>query len=159
MGKATTDIESKEKRILYKKTPSGKYVAATDPWAHEGLSEGWWLVKVQPGSTSIRQCLRPDTAELEAAKKDAEKNIVGILHRCLESHPKTNHVSPEFAQAWKRLSKKYPQEMLLLQYPSLYEAAENILDGLFSIKTTRQVLRNTSPEGKPANTAAVNIWQ
>lgn len=159
MGQAVDNIKSQEEKILYKRTESGKYVATTDPWAHEGLSEGWWLVKVQAGSTSIRQCLRPDNAELEAAKKDAEEKIVSILHRCLEAHPKSSHVSPEFSRAWKRISKKYSQEMLLLQYPSLYEAAEKILSELFTIKTTRQALRKNSPEVKPKNSVAVSVWQ
>jgi hypothetical protein len=159
MGKATTNIKSKEDQTRYKKTPSGKYVPANDPWAYEGLSEGWWLIKVQPGSTSIRQCVHPDNAELQAAQKDAEEKIVGILHRCLEARPKASQISPEFARAWKRLSKKYSQEMLLLEYPSLYEAAEKILNELFSIKSSQQRLRNSSPRPGPKTTTPANIWQ
>ena len=72
---AETRIYEKMNDQLYKKV-GNRYVSYNDPYAYEGLREGWWLVKVQPGSTSIRQCLRPARAELQAALRDkARKRI------------------------------------------------------------------------------------
>jgi hypothetical protein len=157
MSKANSHAQLKQETTLYKKTASGRYIPATDPWAYDGLREGWWLVKVQSGTTTIRQCVHPNQAELEAARKDAEEKITDILRHCLEAKPKSSSISPEFAKAWKRLSKKYGAEMLLLEYPSLYEAAEKILSELFDINTNQETLRKISPE--PKSKTPLNIWQ
>lgn len=158
-SRALAAIEVKKNSILYKKSPAGKFVPATDPWAYDGLSNGWWLIKVQPSSTSIRQCLHPDRAELDAARRDAEEKIVNILTHCLKAHPKVSQIKPEFARAWKQLEKKHGHEMLLLEYPSLYEAAEKILSELFSIHTSQHALQQASPPPNKFTEPEHDIWQ
>lgn len=126
MYKAADKIKIVEDQKLYKKVGK-RYVQANDPDVWNGLREGWWLVKVQDGSTSIRSTLFPDNAELEAAMKDAEDKIVDILNKALQARPSKREITPEFKKAWERMIKKFGNEMCLLQYDSLYGIAENIL--------------------------------
>jgi len=46
------------KTQLYKKVGK-KYIEHNDPWALDGLQDGWWLIKVAPGSKTIRSIVYP----------------------------------------------------------------------------------------------------
>ena len=62
--KALDRIAHKEQQTLYKKVGK-KYVQVNDPYAYDGLREGWWLVKVASGCTSIRAAVYPNKAEIQ----------------------------------------------------------------------------------------------
>lgn len=115
-----------EEQILYKKVGK-RYVQANDPDVWNGLRKGWWLVKVAEGSTSIRQCIWPNQAEVEAAFKDAEDKLVDVLRKATEARPKVKAITPEFKKDWEKMVKKYGSEMNYLEYDSLQGIAETIL--------------------------------
>jgi hypothetical protein len=72
--KANERIAAKESQILYRKV-GRKYVKNNDPYAYDGLRDGWHLIKVDKGCTSIRSCVYPDRAEIIAAMKNKEDKI------------------------------------------------------------------------------------
>lgn len=136
MQKAADTIRRKQSQILYKKIGK-RYVAATDVDACAGLREGWWLVRVAPGSTSVRSCLWPDKAEIEAAALDARDKITDIVYEATQAQPPTKEISPEFKRAWTRMAKKFGSEMNMLSYPSAYAAGQKILDAILGKKCGR----------------------
>jgi hypothetical protein len=113
---------------LYKKV-GRKYVPTSDPFAYEGLREGWWLVKVSSGCTSIRQALFPYKAELEAAAKDKEDAIMDIIREATEAKPKEGvPLSAEARADWNALVAKHGKEFSVIYYPSHQEVATKIID-------------------------------
>ena len=131
--KAADLIREREKRKLYKKV-NGRYVEANDMDCYEGLREGWWLVWVKPGGTSMRSVLCPDNAEIEAAMMEAEDKIVDILSKAVTAKPRKKEIPVDFARAWQRMVEKYGDEMSLLHYDSLYDVAKNILKAVLDRK-------------------------
>ena len=119
-------IKQKESDTLYKKVGK-KYVPVNDPWAYDGLREGWWLVKVSSGSTSIRSCVYPAKAELQAAIKDKEDRLVDIIRKASEARPKNMPLSEQAKADWERLVARNGKEFNTLEYPSMQENAENII--------------------------------
>ena len=126
MRKAAEYIRASEANKLYKKV-NGRFVQANDYDCTTGLREGWWLVKVEPGSTSMKCCLFPDRAEVQAAMIEAEDKIVEILRKATEAKPKVKEITPEFKKAWEKMVKKFGSEMNYLEYNSLQGVAETIM--------------------------------
>ena len=127
---AVTNVYNKMSQTLYKKV-GRKYVPASDPYAYDGLREGWWLVKVAPGSTSIRQCLHPHSAELAAAAKDKEEQLIAIIRDASAPNPKEGiALSAEAAADWNALIAKHGNEFSAMHYPSFHENAEKIVSAL-----------------------------
>jgi hypothetical protein len=126
---AETRIYDKMNQIRYKKI-GRKYVQDNDPWAYEGLREGYWLVKVSPGSTSIRQQVYPYKAEITAAARDKEEQLVDIIRKASEARPQRNPLTPEALADWNAFIAKHGKEFNTLEYPSIQENAEKIIEAL-----------------------------
>ena len=126
---AETNIYYKMNEIRYKKV-GRKYIQDNDPFAYEGLREGWWLVKVAPGSTSIRQQLRPYKAEITAAAREKEEELMDIIREASEARPAQNPISPEALADWKAFIAKHGKEFSSLEYPSIQENAQRIIEAL-----------------------------
>lgn len=127
---AETRVYEKIDNQLYKKV-GRKYVEANDPYALDGLEAGWWLVKVQPGCTSIRQCLRPAKAELQAAIRDKTDALVDIIRKASEARPSDRVLMSEQAKAdWEWFISRNGAEFNTLHYPSIQENAEQIVNAL-----------------------------
>ena len=116
-------------QIRYKKV-GRKYVQDNDPWAYDGLREGWWLVKVAPGCTSIRQQVYPSKAEISAAAKDKEDELLQIIREASEAKPTKIPISPEALADWQAFIAKHGDEFTSLQFPSFQENAERIIEAL-----------------------------
>jgi hypothetical protein len=127
---ASTRVYEKMSRQLYKRV-GRKYVPANDVCAYDGLREGWWLVKVAPGSTSIRQCVFPHNAEIQAAAQDKEEELIDIIRAASQAKPKQGVALSEAAHAaWKELISKHGDEFSTMHYPSFHENAEKIIETL-----------------------------
>jgi len=126
---AQTKIYDKMNQIRYRKI-GRKYVQDNDVWAYDGLREGWWLVKVAPGSTSIRQQVYPNRAEIDAAAKDKVDELVDIIRKASEAKPAKIPVSPEALADWQAFIAKHGNEFSTLQFPSIQENAEKIIEAL-----------------------------
>jgi hypothetical protein len=130
---AQTKIYDKMNQIRYRKV-GRKYVQDNDLWAYDGLREGWWLVKVTPGSTSIRQQVYPNRAEIDAAAKDKVDELVDIIRKASEAKPAKIPVSPEALADWQAFIAKHGNEFSTLQFPSIQENAEKIIEALIEKK-------------------------
>jgi hypothetical protein len=115
--------------VFYKKV-GRKYVQINDPYALDGLREGWWLVKVAAGSTSIRQAVYPHKAEIQAAAKDKEDQLVDIIRKASEARPQSNPLTPEALADWQAFIAKHGKQFSSLEYPSMQENAEKIIEAL-----------------------------
>jgi hypothetical protein len=92
------------------------------------LREGWWLIKVSPGCTSIRQQVFPSKAEIDAAIRDKEDVLIDIIRECCEAKPKEGvPLSEQALSDWRRFIAKHGEEFNMLHYPSLQECAEKII--------------------------------
>lgn len=127
--KASTRVYDKMDQLRYKKV-GRKYVQDNDPWAYEGLREGWWLVKVAPGSVSIRQQVYPSRAEISAAAKDKEDQLLTIIREASEARPTQRPISPQALADWNVFIAKHGDEFSTLEYPSMQENAEKIIKAL-----------------------------
>lgn len=122
------------KTQLYKKVGK-KYIEHNDPWAIDGLEDGWWLVKVAPGSETIRSIVYPHNAEIIAAAKDKEDELVAIIRESSEAKPKEGiPMSEQCRKDWQALIKKHGEELSTIYFPSFQENAEKIVKALIGEK-------------------------
>jgi hypothetical protein len=117
-------------RAVYYKKVGKKYVEVNDPWAYDGLGEGFWLIQVRPGSTSIRHQVYPAASALTAAARLKEDELVAIIREASEARPQNRKISEEALRDWKKFIKKHGEEFNNLEYPSLQENAEKIIKAL-----------------------------
>lgn len=122
-------INYNEAEVLYKKI-GRKYVTVNDPSVLNGLRDGFWLVKVAPGSTSIRQQVYPYKAEITAAVREKEDQLVDIIRKASEARPSQNPLTPEALADWQAFIAKHGKEFNTLEYPSIQENAEKIIEAL-----------------------------
>ncbi len=105
-----------------------RYHKISDLNALDGLSNGAWLVVVEKGCTSIKKCIEPDNAAVEAAFKITEEKLVKIIGKACEARPKSTPLSPLEQKAIKAYYKVMGEEKILMfQYQSMYDMAQEIL--------------------------------
>jgi hypothetical protein len=119
----------RQDQIRYKKV-GRKYIQDNDPCAYDGLGEGWWLVKVSKGCTSIRAAICPAKAELQAAIKDKEDEIIEVIRKASEARPQRRPISEQAQKDWKWFIARNGGEFNTLEYPSIQENAEKIIEKL-----------------------------
>ena len=122
-------ILDKQNEQLYKKV-GRKYIPENDIYALDGLRLGWWLVKVAPGSTSIRQQVYPHKAEITAAARDKEDQLIDIIRKASEARPQKNPLTPEALADWQAFIARHGKEFNTLEYPSIQENAEKIIEAI-----------------------------
>lgn len=119
---------NKENNQLYKKV-GRKYVKVNDPCAYDGLREGWWLIKVAPGCTSIRSQVFPAKAEINAAIRDKEEKLCDIIREAGEANlPKEKEYSKQCQKEFSALCKKWG--INYFEYSSIADIAEKIMEGI-----------------------------
>jgi hypothetical protein len=123
-------IDWKEDDRRYRKV-GRRYILCNDLDAYAGLEKGWWLVKVAEGVTSIRACVRPAKAELLAAAKDKEDELIEIIRKASEARPRSDiPISEQAKRDWEWFIARHGAEFNMLEYPSLQENAEKIIEAL-----------------------------
>lgn len=125
----TARAATKEDQRVYRKVGK-KFVPVNDPYAYDGLREGFWLIKIEEGSTSIRQQIYPDKAPLTAAARLIEDKLVGIIRKASEGRPKKILLTPEEKKDWDKFIAKHGDAFNTLCYPSMQENAEKIIAAL-----------------------------
>jgi hypothetical protein len=122
-------IEQVESKILYRKQGK-RYIQVTDDNSYFGLQEGYWLVKIASGCTSIRQCVYPDKAEIQAAAHNKQDKLMEIVRKAGEARPQKTKLTEEEHKDWQAFIKKHGESFNMLCYPSLQEITEKIIDEL-----------------------------
>jgi hypothetical protein len=119
----------KEDQRLYRKVGK-KFVPDNDPYAYEGLRNGFWLIHVKDGSTSIRQEIYPDRAHISAAARVMEDKLIEIIRKAGEARPTKTPLTQEQKKDWDKFIKKHGEAFNMLTYPSMQENAEKIVAAL-----------------------------
>jgi len=120
------------KTQLYKKVGK-KYIEHNDPWALDGLQDGWWLIKVAPGSKTIRSIVCPHKAEILAAAKDKQDEVMDIIREASEAKPKEGvPMSEQARKDWQWFIDKHGKEFSTIYFPSFHENAEKIVEALLT---------------------------
>ena len=96
----------KEDQRLYRKVGK-KFTPVNDPYAYDGLRDGFWLIQVKDGCTSIRQEVYPDNACIHAAARLMEKELIEIIRKACEARPSKTPLSPEEKKDWDKFIKKH----------------------------------------------------
>jgi hypothetical protein len=122
-------IKFKEDQRLYKKVGK-KFVPVNDPYAYDGLREGFWLIKVSEGCTSIRQQVYPCKSAITAAARDLEDKIIEIIRKATEARPQKTPLSPEEKKDWETFIAKHRDSFNILSYPSFQQSAEMIVQAI-----------------------------
>jgi hypothetical protein len=122
-------IAQAESDILYRKQGK-RYIPVNDPNAYYGLNEGYWLVKVSPNCTSIRVCVYPDRAEIQAAMHKKADSIMDIIRKAGEARPNQTKLTESEHKDWKAFIEKHGESFNMLAYPSLHDVAEQIVEEL-----------------------------
>jgi len=129
----TARAARQEDSRLYRKVGS-KFVPVNDPYAYDGLREGFWLIKIDKGSTSIRQQIYPEKAAITAAARDAEDKLLKIIREASAARPVNIPLTPEQKKDWDKFIAKHGDSFNTLHYPSIQENAEKIVAALVDNK-------------------------
>lgn len=113
---------------LYQKVGK-RYTPICDLRAHDGLSEGYWLVRVDKNCTSIHQAIDPDNAAVEHAFQIAEDKLTKILIKASVARFRT---STPLTKKEVKAIKAYNDVMggsknLFFEYQSLQDMAKEII--------------------------------
>ncbi len=127
---AATRIYEKQNQVLYKRVGK-KYVPVNDPFAYDGLREGWWLIHIRSGCTSIRSQVYPNRAEIDAAIREKSEKLSKVILECCEARPKEGvRLSDEARKDWEEMIRKHGKEFNMLYYPSANDCVEKIIEAL-----------------------------
>lgn len=119
----------KEDQRLYRKVGK-KFVPVNDPYAYDGLRDGFWLIQIKEGRTSIRQEIYPDKASVHAAAREMEDKLVDIIRKAGEARPNKTPLSIQEKKDWDAFIAKHGESFNTLHYPSMQENAEKIVKAL-----------------------------
>jgi hypothetical protein len=122
----TASAAAKEDQRLYRKVGK-KFVPANDPYSYDGLREGFWLIHIKEGCTSIRQQIHPEKSAITAAARLIEDKLVDIIRKASEARPVNIPLTPEQKKDWEKFIAKHGDAFNTLCYPSIQENAEKIL--------------------------------
>lgn len=125
----TTKAALKEDQRIYRKVGK-KFVPANDPYAYDGLREGFWLIRIDKGCTSIRQQIYPEKSALTAAARNMEDKLVDIIRKASEARPMSVPLTPEQKKDWDKFITKHGKSFSTLSYPCIQENAEKIVAAL-----------------------------
>ena len=120
-------INWKQENLTRYKKVGKKYVVCNDFDSFEGLEKGWWLIKIADGWKSMRACVHPAKAELLAAIKDKEDQIMKVIRKASEARPKSLPLSEQALKDWEWFIDKHGEEFNTLEYPSIQQNAEDII--------------------------------
>jgi len=143
--KSTKELEQlaydQEKRILFTKK-NGRFVPASDPWAYNGLTPGFWLIWVRPGQTTIRHTVWPDCIATEAALMAVREELEKGLLKDSQLTPVVQKMSVKHMKAWTRYCKVAALEgCTTLNRKSIHDIVDS------AIHLLRKRLENNFKEG------------
>lgn len=116
----------KDDQRVYRKVGK-KFVPVNDPYAYDGLRNGFWLIEIKDGSTSIRQEIYPDKAPITAAARNLEDKLVSIIRKASEAKPSSIPLTDEEKKDWDKFITKHGDRFNTLAYPSMQQNAEDIV--------------------------------
>ena len=129
----TASAAAKEDQRVYRKVGK-KFVPVNDPYAYDGLREGFWLIHITQGCTSIRQQIHPEKSAITAAARLMEEKLIKIIREASAARPVNMALTPEEKKDWDKFIAKHGDSFNTLCYPSIQENAEKIVAALVDNK-------------------------
>ena len=112
---------------LYKKVGK-RYKPVAEHEAWNCYPEGAHLVVCRPGSTMRRFDIDPDRAGLLAAAEPLRDQIMAIVVEKMRMRPTKRPLTPLQRQVWESFKGVMGQDGYLLEYPSVAEIADAVVD-------------------------------
>jgi hypothetical protein len=131
--RVTASAASKEAQRVYRKVGK-KFVPVNDPYSYDGLREGFWLIHITQGCTSIRQQIYPENSAITAAARLMEEKLLKIIREASAARPVNTTLTPEEKKDWDKFIAKHGDSFSNLRYPSIQENAEKIIAALIDNK-------------------------
>jgi hypothetical protein len=112
---------------LYKKV-GRKYVAINDPYCFDGLTEGLWVVNVNPNGHTSRIALAQDLDALDGSLEEFKQFLVDSLIEAskIKNNQKQTKKQERFWRDYVNIAGK--DVLTLFQYDSLYDIASNAIE-------------------------------
>ena len=118
---------------LYKKVGSRYHPAANyEEW--DSCPEGAHLVVCSPGSTLRRFNINPDRAGLLAAAEPLRDQIRALVVELHKMRPTRRPVTMQQAAAWRRFQKAMGNDAYAVEYASVGEIADAVVDLIVGAK-------------------------
>ena len=118
---------------LFKKV-GRRYRPVAEHDASDSYPEGAHLVICQPGSTTRRFGIEPDRAGLLAAAEPLREKIKAIVVEKMRMRPTKRPLTPEQRRAWETFKGVMGQDGYMLEYPSVAEVADAVVDLILGAK-------------------------
>jgi hypothetical protein len=115
--------------ILYEKI-GRRYHPVRDTAAYDGCGKGYWLVSVDKGCTSVRQCVNPDYAGFLAAASIAHDAMVDAARKASESVPRKRPLTPREQKAFAAYQEIMGEDSMWLQSGSAWDIAQAGIDAV-----------------------------
>lgn len=112
---------------LYKKV-NRKYVAINDPRCFDGLTEGLWVVNVNPNGRTSRIALAQDLDALDGSLEEFKQFLVDSIFECSKIKNKQQQTKKQ-KQFWRDYINVAGKDVLTcFQYDSCYDIASNAIE-------------------------------
>ena len=118
---------------LYKKAGK-RYKPAAEHEEWDSYPAGAHLVVCSPGSTLRRFDIDPDRAGLLAAAEPLREQIRALVVELHRMRPTKRPLTPQQRQAWETFKGVMGQDGYLLEYPSVGEIADAVVDLIVGAK-------------------------
>ncbi len=130
---------------VYYEKRGRRYVPVSESEIYRGLTEGYYLVQVRPGSTSTIRTTEPDYASVEHAMKYAAEAMVDAMFVACEIRgPKTKHLTPEqkakYARGWEAWVREVGEDVpMYFEGVSMRDVVEAGIKALRIARTERSL--------------------
>lgn len=112
---------------LYEKRGRRYHPVAEDrQW--DSFPQGAHLVVCSPGSQLTRYNVVPDHAGLLAAATPLRTAICELVSEKLQMRPSRQPLTPKQAEAWVRFKREMGSDGYIVEYPSVVELADAVVD-------------------------------
>ncbi len=128
---------------LYEKR-GRRYVPVREEFHPDHLPAGTYLLKIQPGTTSITRIVQEDHAGFLAAAKVAHDAMARAISEATRPHPAREITRPKLKRAWKAYQEIAGDDILILQFWSSYDIAQA---GIEAVEQEYERQRAAAPRG------------
>jgi len=118
--------------VFYTKNDHGEFEPVAI-WSYkllDSLPYGSHLVRVSPGSRSMKYTIDPDRAAVVAALEYARDAITNSIVESSKASPTQEPVTQMQKEAWDNMKEAFDNDIAGIQFPSAHEIARDVLSQL-----------------------------
>ena len=116
---------------LYEKR-GRRYFPVLERDAYDGLPKGYYLLRIEPGMTSVSRTTEPDHAAVELAMRDAMDAMTDAMRKSCEClPPKRTPLTPRQKRGWEAWKREMGSEaMFYFEGVSMQDVVEAGMEAL-----------------------------